>query len=139
YVFTVMKAIRLDPNGELLIADLDIFFGADFVITVLEDNCPESVSLLDQAGKATGCNSRADQVYYRIVDHIVDAYLPVLEHFDETIDVLEDQALEAPTPATLAAIFQAKRSLIVLRRVLVNTRDVASHLQRTESPFISRD
>jgi magnesium transporter len=27
----------------------------------------------------------------------------------------------------------------MLRRVLVNTRDVASHLQRTESPFISRD
>jgi magnesium transporter len=27
----------------------------------------------------------------------------------------------------------------MLRRVLVNTRDVASHLQRTESPYISRD
>ena len=139
YVFTVMKGVRLGPDGELLTADLDIFFGADFVITVLEDNCPESISLLEEVGKATDGNSRADQVYYRIVDHMVDACLPVLDHFDETIDVLEDQALEAPTPATLAEIFKTKRSLIVLRRVLVNTRDVASHLQRTESPFISRD
>jgi magnesium transporter len=139
YVFTVMKGVRLDPDGALLTADLDIFFGADFVITVLEDDCSESRSMLEQIGKATDGNSRADQVYYRIIDHMVDAYLPVLDHFDETIDVLEDQALEAPTPATLAAIFETKRSLIVLRRVLANTRDVASHLQRTESPFISRD
>jgi magnesium transporter len=139
YVFTVMKGVRLDPEGELLTADLDIFFGADFVITVLEDNCSESRSLLEQVGKATDGNSRPDQVYYRIIDHMVDAYLPVLDHFDETIDVLEDQALEAPTPATLAVIFETKRSLIILRRVLVNTRDVASHLQRTESPFINRD
>ena len=28
---------------------------------------------------------------------------------------------------------------MLLRRVMVNTRDVASHLQRTESPFIARD
>src|SRR5207248_10659462 len=36
-------------------------------------------------------------------------------------------------------IFETKRSLILLRRVLVNTRDVAGHLQRSESPFIARD
>jgi len=139
YVFTVMKGVRLGPDGELLTADLDIFFGADFVITVLEDNCSESISLLEQVGKATDGNSRTDQVYYRIIDHMVDAYLPVLDHFAETIDGLEDQALEAPTPATMAVIFDTKRSLIVLRRIMVNTRDVATHLQRTESPFISRD
>ena len=28
---------------------------------------------------------------------------------------------------------------MLLRRVMVNTRDVASHLQRTESTFIARD
>ena len=46
---------------------------------------------------------------------------------------------KAPTPKTLSCIFETKRNLIVLRRVLVNTRDVANHLQRTESPFINRD
>src|SRR5438552_13393965 len=90
YVFTVMKGVRLGPDDELLTADLDIFFGADFVITVLEDNCPESLSLLEKVGKETGGNSRADEVFYRIIDHMVDAYLPVLDHCDETIDALED-------------------------------------------------
>jgi magnesium transporter len=139
YIFTVMKGVRLDSDGELLTADLDIFFGSDFVITVVEDDCPEMRGLLDLVAKACETSLRADQVYYRLIDHTVDVYLPVLDHFSEVIDTLEDQALETPTPQTLSEIFSAKRSLIVLRRVLVNTRDVASHLQRTESPYISRE
>jgi len=139
YIFTVMKGVRLDSEGALLTADLDVFLGSDFVITVVEDDCPEMRTLLDQVAKASETDPRADQVYYRIIDHMVDTYLPVLDHYSEGIDTLEDEALEAPTPQTLAGIFSAKRNLIVLRRVLVNTRDVASHLQRTESPYISRD
>jgi magnesium transporter len=73
------------------------------------------------------------------MDHMVDTYLPVLDHFDEVIDTLEDQALQAPTPDTLSGVFDTKRNLIVLRRVMVNTRDVANHLQRTESPLIQKD
>ena len=106
---------------------------------MVENDRPEMRSLLDQMTKASETNPRADQVDYRIIDHMVDTYLPVLDHYSEGIDTLEDEALEAPTPQTLAGIFSAKRNLIVLRRVLVNTRDVASHLQRTESPYISRD
>ena len=49
------------------------------------------------------------------------------------------EALENPTPDTLSRIFQNKRALAILRRVLVNTRDVTGHLQRTESPYIARD
>jgi len=73
------------------------------------------------------------------MDHVVDSYLPILDHFDDLIDALEDEALENPTPDTLSRIFQNKRALAILRRILVNTRDVAGHLQRTESPYIARD
>ena len=139
YIFTVMKGVRLDSEGSLLTADLDIFLGPDYVITVLEDDCPEMQSLIAQVEKASAGETRADQVYYRVMDHVVDTYLPVLDHFDEVIDTLEDQALQAPTPETLSGVFDSKRNLIVLRRVLVNTRDVANHLQRTESPYIQKD
>jgi magnesium transporter len=139
YIFTVMKGVRLDADGALQTADVDIFLGPDFVITVLEDDCPEVQTLLEQVGKVSDADPRADQIYYRIIDQMVDTYLPVLDHFDEAIDGLEGQSLESPTPQTLAGIFETKRNLIVLRRVLVNTRDVASHLQRTETPYINRD
>ena len=139
YLFTVLKIVRLLPDGSLTFADLDVFFGADFVITVGEKDCPEIRALLNEARNTPSAPQRPDQAYYRVVDHAVDSYLPILNHFDETIDALEDEALESPGPSTLSRIFETKRSLIMLRRVLVNTRDVAGHLQRSESPFIARD
>ena len=139
YLFAVLKVMRLMDDSTLHAADLDVFFGQNFVITVEEEACPEIKSIIQQVHQTPTAAQRSDQVFYRIMDHVVDSYLPILDHFDDLIDGLEDEALENPTPDTLSRIFQNKRALAILRRVLVNTRDVTGHLQRTESPFIARD
>jgi magnesium transporter len=138
YLFAVLKTVHLGEDGSLEVGDLDIFLGRDFLITVEEAHCPPVRKMLEQVrGAAAG--QRADQLFYRITDGVVDSYLPVLDHFSEVIDALEDQVLDRPVPDTLARIFETKRSLIELRRVLVNTRDVAGHMQRTESDLIHRE
>jgi magnesium transporter len=138
YLFVVLKTVHLAEDGSLQVGDLDIFLGRDFLITVEQALCPPVRTLLDQIrGAAAG--QRADQLFYRITDGVVDSYLPVLDHFSEVIDDLEDQVLDRPVPDTLARIFETKRSLIQLRRVLVNTRDVAGYMQRTESDLIHRE
>ena len=139
YLFAVLKVMRLMDDGSLRAADLDVFFGNNFVITVEEEACPEIKSIIQQVRQTPNPLQRSDQVFYRIMDHVVDSYLPILDHFDDLIDGLEDEALENPTPDTLSRIFQNKRALAILRRVLVNTRDVTGNLQRTESPYIARD
>jgi magnesium transporter len=139
YLFAVLKVMRLMGDGALHAADLDVFFGDNFVVTVEEEVCPEIKSIIEQARQTPTAAERPDQVFYRIMDQVVDSYLPILDHFDDSIDALEDEALENPTPDTLSRIFQNKRALAILRRVLVNTRDVTGHLQRAESPYIARD
>ena len=139
YLFAVLKVMRLMDDGSLQAADLDVFFGNNFVITVEEEAYPEIKSIIQQVRQTPTPLQRSDQVFYRIMDHVVDSYLPILDHFDDLIDALEDEALENPTPDTLSRIFQNKRALAILRRVLVNTRDVTGHLQGTESPYIARD
>jgi magnesium transporter len=139
YIFAVLKVMRQMPDSSLHAADLDIFFGHDFVITVEEEQCPEIKGVIEQVRKAPAAIERPDHIFYRVIDYVVDSYLPILDHYNEALDTLEDEALESPAPDTLSRIFETKRGLIVLRRVLVNTRDVAGHLQRSESPFIARD
>lgn len=139
YLFTVLKPIRIDAEGNFDAIDLDLFLGADFLITVLETDCPELRELIDRVQRAMASESKADRVYYRILDETVDSYLPFLDRLDDTIDELEDQALKSPTPGLLSTIFGTKRTLIFLRRVLVNTRDLTAQLQRVEVPWISRE
>jgi magnesium transporter len=138
YIFVVLKPVELDGDGGLDIGDLDVFLGPDFLITVMETNCESVGRILDQNRSSRG-NRSGDQVLYRIMDGVVDSYLPLLDGFTDGIDDLEELVLENPSPAMLQRIFGTKRSLIEMRRVLANMRDVAGHLQRTASPLISQD
>jgi magnesium transporter len=138
YLFAVAKPAALKEHGELDITDLDLFLGPDFLITVEEGDCPTLRRSIDQL-RAGPAPQRGDQLFYRIIDAIVDTYLPVLDHYDDSIDDISDRVLANPTPADLDRIFETRRNLILLRRVLANTRDMSAHLQRSESPLIGRD
>ena len=138
YLFVVLKTVEIASDGSLALADLDVFLGRNFIITVEDPKLQSARALLD-ALRQPDHRMRGDQMFYRIIDGVVDSYLPVLDRFSEIIDDLEDQVLDRPAPETLSRIFETKRNLILLRRVLVNTRDVAGHLQRTESDLVHRD
>jgi magnesium transporter len=138
YIFIVLKPVHVTESGEVSISELDIFLGSDFLISVQEGECPIVRAHLDQL-HATAQNGRADQLFYRIMDGVVDAYAPALDWFSEAIDAIEDTVLEDPSPEVLQRIFDSKRGLIAMRRALGNMRDVAGHLQRLETELIHRD
>jgi magnesium transporter len=138
YIFTVVKSIELTKEADIDGHDIDLFLGKDYLITVIEPNDKETRQHIERL--QVSCNHlRADQIYYRVIDTAVDTHLPVLDHYNDAIDNLEDNAMEAATPETLSRIFEIKRELISLRRILVHTRDVMAHLQRVDSPYIKRD
>ena len=138
YIFVVLKPVHINAAGELEVTDFDVFLGRDYLITVEEGECPSLRTNLDQL-RASADRLRPDQLLHRTMDATVDAYAPVTDWFNDAIDALEDKVLEKPSPATLQRIFELKRGLIELRRVLTNMRDVAGHLQRLESELIQRD
>jgi magnesium transporter len=138
YIFVVLKPVHINAAGELEVTDFDVFLGRDYLITVEEGECPSLRTNLDQL-RAAADRLRPDQLLHRAMDATVDAYAPVTDWFNDAIDALEDKVLEKPSPATLQRIFELKRGLIELRRVLTNMRDVAGHLQRLESELIQRD
>ena len=139
YIFTVLKPVHVTDSGEVLLTDLDLFLGREYLITVQEGECPTVRAYLDQLHASTTNVSRPDQLFYKVADGVVDAYAPALDWFNETIDRIEDTVLEKPSPLTLQRIFEAKRGLIGLRRALSNMRDVAGHLQRLETELIQHD
>ena len=138
YLFVVLKPVEIESDGSFFFADFDLFLGRDFLITVQEGQSSTVQRILDPL-RASANQFRADQLFYRITDAVVDAYRLPLDHLDDVSDALEDEILESPSPTVLDKIFRVKRSLIELRRVLANMRDVASHLQRTQSELVARD
>jgi magnesium transporter len=138
YVFIVIKPVEMDEEYCLRITDLDFFIGDDWLITVEEEECPSANKALEYARRADNKN-RADQLFYRVLDSVVDSYQPIIDRISDRIDEMEDLALMDPGPDMLEEIFDLKRVLIQLRRVVANSRDVVGHLLRNEFPVVKQD
>jgi magnesium transporter len=67
-------------------------------------------------------------IVYLIMNALVDGFFPVLNDFDEKIDALEDDILKTPTEAQLGELFDMKRSLMNMRKVIAPQRDMMASI-----------
>ena len=144
YTFAVFKPVRLIPDPDdsaekiPVFTPIDIFAGKDFLITIADPTCPSTQQALERA-RRDGDDQHPAKLVSLILDTIVDLYFPAIDHFDDRIDELEDKVFDDPSPEILQSVFAIKRELIDLRRVLVNTRDAALHLQRDPDTIIDAE
>lgn len=135
YLYIVFHTIDFDPETDCVrLHELDMFLGRNYLVTYHN----EPLRILDQLRRNIEQNptSRlrhgADHLLYHVLDMGVAEYLPAIEHLDDAIDAAQDEVFDRPTPDTLHAIFQVKRSALRLHRILAPVRDVLNRLARDE-------
>ncbi len=134
YLFCAIKIPFLEENHSLRVADLGLFLGADFLITVHNQPVPVLEPLRQSEGRL-----RADEVLYRITDRVVDSYLPLIDTLEDVIEQLQDVVVGQPRPDVLDSIGRVRDTLMHLRRVLGDTRRAALRLRHIASALISRE
>ena len=112
-------------GGKLV--EMHLFYAANYVVSVHRDPCPELAALAEQLHRRGG-NWHPIMALYRVVDMLADGYFPALAQLDDRIDELEDEILEHPTDAQLGQLFDMKRSLIAMRKVVTPERDMLANL-----------
>ena len=122
-------------DGEIGLANVCLFVGRDFLVTVRDLSCVGN-EVLQRALKA-GPEEKPSKLLYLILDSIVDSYFVSIDHSDDRIDELQDSVLDNPSPEILENLFDQKRKLIELRRVLVNLRDACMSLQRESGSILT--
>src|SRR5258708_9683636 len=83
YLFAVFKTVSDDSVHSVTTCDLDVFLGRDYVITVHSHEAARK--LVDQVQAAKQA-TRADEGFYRLMDAVVDSYVPLLDSFHEDVD-----------------------------------------------------
>lgn len=120
--FSLLVVYGASEAGRLV--ELHCFYTSRFLVTVHRDPCPELAALAERLSHRTGPVGSHVMVLYRVVDTLVDSFFPVLSTLDDQIDVLEDEILARPTDEQLGRLFDMKRSLIALRKVVTPQRDM---------------
>jgi magnesium transporter len=121
-VFLVYYGVEGDAKDQPKLIEVHLYISGSYVITFRHRHCGE----LDAVQKLLEQREvdSEEAVIYRILDGLTDTYFPYLASIDDEIDELEDSIISGPTDEQLQRLFQLKRSLVVLRRIVTPERDL---------------
>jgi magnesium transporter len=134
YLYVCAHTVKREGT-ELVLRELDLIVGAHFVVT--HDTGGTTAALRDELLRSPRVLARgAAWVAHGVLDRLVDAYLPIIDGFDDDISALETDVLaKAGTPggaAVLGTILSLKGAFQALRRVAIHQRELLLRLSRGE-------
>jgi magnesium transporter len=107
-------------DGELRIGEVDIFVGANYVLTIrsgvekgfrdVRARCEQEPDLLRRG---------AGYVLYALMDAVVDRYFPVLESIESELEKIEEQIFGNRSPrANIEALYGLKQKLMKIKHAV---------------------
>jgi magnesium transporter len=123
YAFLVLYGA--DPgasSGSPLLREVHLVISGDYVVSVHHGPLSGLSELRERYHEQ---QFRSEQMLiYKILDAVINTFIPVLSRIDDDIDEIEQAVIEAPTEESLQRIFALKRDLVAMRRVVTPMRDV---------------
>jgi magnesium transporter len=145
YLFIVLYFPRFDKHvGRLNAAELDLFVGPDFLVTLpnaplqpveyLFERCRSNDELRERwFSKGTG------YLLYKIVDACVDASFPMLAKMGNKLERVEDEIFEGRSSEVVRDISNVKQEIINFRKIVRPQRAVFGDLERTKQRYLAED
>lgn len=144
YHFFVFHALRYfeeaEEEDEISSIELDVFLGPNYIVTIhpialsavgkVARICLRETELMDRG---------PEYLLYKIVDNIVDDTFPIIERLDERIDDLEDNIFLNKGQVITEEILALKRTIILLRKVLIPQRHIFTNITGRYSSFVSSE
>ncbi len=136
YVYIVIK--MPDAGPDLMLEQVSIVIGADYVITVQERPGDRLEPVRNRLRRSSGrIRSRGgDYLGYAIVDAIIDTYYPLVDALNGRLESIETRIIDRPTKDDLSELHAVRQDLHALRRLFQSTREAVGNLIRSQSgPF----
>lgn len=132
-LFVVLRAARyLDAPEEVDFAELHIFTGPDFVITVRHGGAPDLTAVRKRMEADPELLRRGPEaVLYAIIDAVVDGFEPVLAGLDNDVDEIETEVFRGD-PEVSRRIYELSREVIEFQRA---TRPLTGMLDSLAAGF----
>jgi magnesium transporter len=135
--FTYLVVHGAQTDAPSATVEVHLFFAPGRIVTVHHGPCEALDSVRERLHRhrAATLSPAEISVLYLVVDGLVDSFFPVLSQFDDRIDSIEDDILRQPTDAQLGELFDMKRTLVTLRKVVTPQRDMFATLLSGVTPL----
>ena len=145
YVFIVLHFPLFEKEtGRLLTAEMDLFMGPDYLITLPNIPLPPITSMFERYREKEDLrrdvfSKGPGYLLYKIVDTAVDASFPMLRKTAIKLDRIEDDIFEGKSTEIVRDISEAKQEIINFRRIVRPQRAVLRDLERTKQRYLQED
>jgi magnesium transporter len=143
YLFIILHFPRFDKAVRRLnAAEVDIFVGPDFVVTLPNEPLQPVEYLFE---RVKGDPSQREQLFgqgagyllYKIVDACVDASFPMLSKMGHKLDRIEEAIFEGDrSRESVREISNVKQEIINFRSIVRPQRAVVADLERTKARYL---
>jgi magnesium transporter len=140
HVFISLYDVHLDhDSGELVTGELAVFASSRYLTTVRKSAGLDPAPVLQRwDANADLAKHGVGFLLWGLLDVIVDGHFDTVQSLDTEIEELEDLLFDDRFrgPEVQRRSFQLRKSLVMLRRVVLPTREVLNALMRRESVFV---
>jgi magnesium transporter len=143
HLFLNAYGARLDTHtGELATSELAAFVTGRALITVRKDDGLDIGAVVDRWDASPDLvKFGVGYLLHGLLDYIVDGHFETVQSLDDAVEELEDQ-LFAATPQDLMVqrrSFELRKSLVLLRRIVIPMREVVNALMRRDLHVVGDD
>ena len=138
-VISQMVRLKEDESG-FDTEQVSFVLGKRYLLSFQEEelqDCFEIVRDRIRTSQGRVRKSGADYLTYLLLDTIIDGYFPVVEHYEDRIEALEDMIISDPDRDTMQEIYDVRRELLALRRLIWPMRNVLNLLMRDHHGIVS--
>ena len=127
-------------NKILMIDEIDLFIGENFLVTVSQRNS-KNRRLLDGIehileGDIESARHGPAFLMHVILDYVVDEKFLAIEGLEDELEVREEALLADVSAFKPAELLQSRRDLLSLRKSLFHEREILIKICRKDCPFI---
>jgi magnesium transporter len=145
YLFIVLHFPVYDKAvGRLNAAELDIFVGPDFLITLPNTPLPPVEYQFERARSSDEVREQllskgSGYLLYKIVDDAFDYCFPMLRKMGNKLERIEEEIFEGRSEEVVRDISNAKQEIVGFRKVIRPQRPVLRDLERTKQRYMADD
>jgi magnesium transporter len=145
YLFIVLHFPRFDKQvGRLNAAEVDVFVGPDFLITLPNEPLQPVEYLFERCrgsdeARAQYFSKGPGYLLYKILDSCVDASFPMLRKMGNKLERIEEAIFEGRSSEVVREISNVKQEIINFRKIVRPQRTVFADLERTKQRYFSDD
>src|SRR3954466_4430091 len=142
YLFIVLHFPVFDKMvGRLNAAELDLFVGPDYLITLPNSPLPPVEYLFERCRSSEEARQQlfsngTGYLLYKIVDDSFDYCFPMLRKMGNKLDRIEGEIFEGRAEEVVRDISNVKQEIINFRKIIRPERSVLRDLERTKQVYL---